>query len=311
MVAEGPPHSAWKGIEMGTPLAPRPPLARPTTDRIDAAQGHQADLALVRRILDGDESAWRYFVERYAGLILAMSRRYLRSRDVDDIRTVFVSVLESLRRTRLRTYQGRAGLSSWLALVARSQVMDHLRQRFGRDSRLRALRRLAPKERLLFRLYYVDGLPRSEVVARLEADGEDWGVDRFLAAVHGIERLLGARWLKRLSYDLHARSIGAASGRLLEYLDHVRDESRLQNGAYSPEYLVREREAQHTAAQVRASIGTLGPRERRLVELRFEQGRTARHIAAELGMNSQRSVYKSIDRIVAKLRRLVRGRRDA
>src|SRR5262245_1004148 len=64
---------------------------------------HQADLALVRRILDGDEAAWSWFVERYAGLILAMTRRYLHTHDVDDIRSVFVNVLESLRRARLRT----------------------------------------------------------------------------------------------------------------------------------------------------------------------------------------------------------------
>jgi len=292
---------------------PSPPPSYPTAGNIalGAAPSHEADLALVRRILDGDEAAWRYFVERYAGLVLAMSRRYLHTRDVDDIRSVFVSVLESLRRSRLRTYEGRAALSTWLALVARSHVMDHLRQRFGRDSKLRALRRLTSEERLLFRLYYVEGLPRSEVVARLEAEGEEWGIDRFVAALHHIERQLGERWLKRLSYDLHAQSIGAASGRMLEYLDHVRDEFSEHAGAHSPEYYVMEREARCTADHLRASIASLGPRERRVVELRFEQGWTARRIAAELGMNGQRSVYKSIDRIVGKLRRSFVRRAEA
>ena len=163
---------------------------------------------------------------------------------------------------------------------------------------------------MLFRLYYVDGLPRSEVVARLEAGGEAWGVDRFVAAVHQIERQLGDRCLKRLSYDLHAQSIGAASGRMLEYLDHVRDEFSQHAGAHSPEYYVMEREARRTADHLRASIASLAPRERRLVELRFEQGWTARRIAEELGMNGQRSVYKSIDRIVGKLRRRIAGRTE-
>jgi DNA-directed RNA polymerase specialized sigma24 family protein len=271
---------------------------------------HQEDLDLVRRILDGDEEAWSWFVERYAGLILAMTRRYLHTRDVDDIRSVFVNVLESLRRTRLRTYEGRAALSTWLTLVARSHVMDHLRHRFGREPRLQAGHRLTAQEGLLFRLYYVDGLPRREVVTRLEAGGEAWGVDRFIAALHHIERTLGERWLKRLSYDLHAQSVGAASGRLLEYLDHVRDEFGERAGAHAPEYYVMEREARRTVDHLRAMIAALRPRERRLVELRFEQGWTAERIAVELGMNGRRSVYKSIARIVAKLRRAMTGRHE-
>lgn len=289
---------------------PSPSRAPATNRTTDAAPGHEADLELVRRVLDGDEGAWSYFVERYAGLILAMSRRYLHTHDIDDVRSVFANVLESLRRTRLRTYEGRAALSTWLTLVARSEVMDHLRRRFGRDPKLRALDRLQPEERLLFRLYYVDGLPRSEVVARLEVGGEAWSVDRFVAALHQIERQLGERWLKRLSYDLHAQSVGAASGRLLEYLDHVRDEFGQHAGAHSPEYYLMEREARRTADHVRASIASLGPKERRLVELRFEQGWTARRIAAELGLKGQRSVYKAIDRIVEKLRRAIVGRTD-
>ena len=294
-------------------MPPIPPVsgAPAATSRADEPPSHEADLVLVRRILDGDEEAWRYFVERYSGLILAMSRRYLHSHDVDDIRSVFVDVLESLRRTRLRTYEGRAALSTWLVLVARSQVMDHLRRRFGRDRKLRALERLTAEERLLFRLYYVEGQPRSEVVARLQAGGEAWGVDRFIAAVHNIERQLGDRWLKRLSYDLHAQSVGAASGRLLEYLAYVRDEFSQHAGAHSPEYHVMEREARRTADHLRASIAALGPRDQRLVELRFEQGWTARRIAEELGMKGQKSVYKSIERIVSKLRRAIGSRTES
>ena len=84
-------------------VRPAPPVsAVPSrTHAITGAPNHEADLELVRRILDGDEAAWSYFVERYAGLILAMSRRYLRSHDIDDIRSVFVSVLASLRRTQI------------------------------------------------------------------------------------------------------------------------------------------------------------------------------------------------------------------
>src|SRR5262245_20495928 len=86
---------------MTTPLIPSTSRAS-SPGGTEAIRTHHEDLALVRRILDGDEAAWRYFVERYAGLVLAMSRRYLHTRDVDDMRSVLADVLESLRRARLR-----------------------------------------------------------------------------------------------------------------------------------------------------------------------------------------------------------------
>jgi len=267
---------------------------------------HERDLALVQRVLAGDQAAWEEFVERYAGLILAMARRYLRSRDPDDVRTVFANVLESLRKTRFQTYEGRASLSTWLTLVARSEVMDHLRRQFGRDRKLKVLDRLTPVQRELYRLYYIEGLPRPEVIARLPSGGEPWSDDRFIAALHDIERRIGDRWLKRLSYDLHAQSIGASSGRLLEYLDHVRDEFTRLEGALSPEYYVLEREARRTTDGLRATIAALGPRDRRMLELRFERGWTAQRISTELGMNGQRSVYRAVERIIARLRRGLR-----
>ncbi len=264
---------------------------------------HAQDLALVRRILAGDVAAWESFVERYAGLILAMARRYLHSRDPDDVRTVFANVLGSLRRSRFQTYAGRAALSTWLTLVARSEVMDHLRRQFGRDMKAKALRRLTSDERTVFRLYLIEGLPWNEVAARLETNGTRWGEDRFIEALHNIESRLGDRWLKRLAYDLHAQSIGAASGRLLEYLDHVRDEFERREGALNPEYDVMEREARRTVDALRDRIASLDPRDRRLLELRFERGWTAGRIATELGMKGQRSVYKTVNRIVSRLRR--------
>lgn len=270
---------------------------------------HGADFDLARRIVAGDLLAWTAFVERYAGLILAMIRRYLRSQDRDDIRSIFVNVIDSVRRTRLKTYRGRASLATWLTLVTRSEVMDHLRRRFGRDLKLKALERLSPEEKRLFRLYYIEGQTMSEVTFQLSHEGQPWSQDRFIAALHDIERKLGDRWLRRLSYDLHAQSIGAASGRLLEYLDHVREEFEQRAGSSRPEYFLMEREARQTVEQLRTALAELEPEDRRVLELRFEQGWTARRIADELGMNGQRSVYSTIERIVSRLRRQL-GRKD-
>lgn len=289
--------------------SPIQPHERPAASPGGPTLSHADDVALVGRILDGDTEAWKTFVDRFAGLILAMTRRYMRSRDQDDIRTVFARVLESLRRTRFRTYEGRASLSTWLTIVARSEVVDHLRRRFGRDLKLRALDRLTPLEQSLFRLYHIEGRPRGEV---LEMVGHsEWSDDRFISALQGIEKRLGSRWLRRLSYDLHAQSIGAVSGRLLEYLDHVRDEFDLRAVTSSPEYFLMEQEARHTIEQLRAALTTLDPADRRMLELRFERRWTARHIASELGMSGQRSVYGTLERIMTKLRRQLTAKEAA
>jgi len=281
-------------------LATTPPVS---TRPEPSVAPHDGDLELARRVLSGESSAWNAFALRYAGLILAMIRRYLRSRDRDEIRTVFVNVLESVRRRRLRSYSGRASLVTWITLVVRSEVMDHLRRKFGRDLKLRALDRLSPMERRLFHLYYVEGLAPRDVFARVPADEPPWTYDRFVAVLHHIERKLGDRWLKRLAYDLHAQSVGAASGRLLEYLDHARDEFEQRARALRPEYDVMERDARRTVEQMGVAVAALDPQDRRLLELRFEHGWKAHKIARELGMKGQRSVYSTIDRIVSKLRR--------
>jgi DNA-directed RNA polymerase specialized sigma24 family protein len=281
---------------------------RPTLPVEAQAPGsHAEDAALVRSILDGDEAAWERFVTRYAGLIHAMARRYLRSRDGDDAHTVFVEVLVALRRTKLRTYEGRAALSTWLTLVTRTEVMNHLRRNFGRSIRSRAMKRLEPQEQMLFRCYYIEGRTADDIVAALSTPEDRWTLERFRAALQHIERRLGDHWLRRLAYDLHAQSIGASSGRLLEYLDHVRDENQQRSGAFSPEYHMMEREAKRTVERLRDMVASLDPAERRMLEMRFERGWSASRIAEELGMDRPRGVYTVIERIVRGLRRAFGG----
>jgi len=263
---------------------------------------HDRDLALVRTILAGDARAWEGFVKQYAGLLYSVVRRHLRSRDADEIRTVMVDVLVSLRRSKLATYQGRAALSTWLTLVARSAALDTLRKRFGRGQDIRGCEQLSAVEKRLFQLHHVEGRSYREVIAEL-ADGESWSVDRYIAAVHRIEQKLGERWLRRHAYDSFAHSVGASSGRMLEYLDHVREEFTHQAGGHSPEYHVLEREARETARRLNEVIEELEPAERRILHMRFEQGWTAREIADELGLPGARGVYTILERVVRRLRR--------
>lgn len=277
-------------------------------DEIDgSAPSHEEDLVLVRSILDGSSEAWRVFVLRYSGLIHSVIRRYQYAANADEARAVYVDALESLRLRKLASYEGRAALSTWLTLVTRTTVLDHLRHRFGRRELPKALRTLDETDRTIFRLYYVEGRGFSEVRARLGRDNGPWSITRLLAALRRIENRLNSRWLQRLSYDLHAQSAGAASGRLLQYLEHVRREFQENASAHSPDYHLMEREAQQTVARVREAIARLASEDREILTLRFERGWSARRIAEELGLPGPRGAYTVIERIVRQLRRELRG----
>jgi len=79
----------------------------------------------------GDKAAWDAFVRRYAGLVVSAVRGVSRDgSDIDDlVQEVFVRLCKDGFRL-LKTYDpARAGLSTWLTIVARSTARDALRRR--------------------------------------------------------------------------------------------------------------------------------------------------------------------------------------
>jgi len=265
---------------------------------------HGDDLALAREILAGSEAAWHTFLRRYSRLIMAVIRRYVPNRS-DEARSLYADVLESLYRNGLANYAGRAALSTWLVAVTRAAIVDNVRHRLGRRRLREQLKALGPYEREVFRLYYMDGLSFGMVLQMARDHGAKATPDRLLLALQQIEDRVTDRLARRLRYELHAQSVGGASGRLLEYLDHMRGETEAGAAAQDPEYRLMEREARRLLDEVAAVVAHLPADERRLLSLRFERGWTARHIAEELGLSGQRSVYTQIDRILRGLRRML------
>ncbi len=82
-------------------------------------------------LCQGDKDAWDGFVRRYAGLIVSAVRGVAREQgDAEDlVQEVFLRLCKDGFRL-LRTYDpARAGLSTWLTIVARSTARDVLRRR--------------------------------------------------------------------------------------------------------------------------------------------------------------------------------------
>jgi RNA polymerase sigma factor (sigma-70 family) len=89
------------------------------------AQGGELD-ALTR----GDKGAWEAFVRRYAGLVAAAVRGVAReAAEVEDLaQEVFLRLCKDDFRL-LRSYDpARAGLSTWITIVARSTARDAMRR---------------------------------------------------------------------------------------------------------------------------------------------------------------------------------------
>jgi RNA polymerase sigma factor (sigma-70 family) len=82
-------------------------------------------------LAQGDKASWDAFVRRYAGLVIAAVRGVARDGvDFEDLaQEVFLRLCKDGFRL-IRTYDpARAGLSTWLTIVARSTARDALRRR--------------------------------------------------------------------------------------------------------------------------------------------------------------------------------------
>ena len=178
------------------------------------------DQELIRRCTLGEAEAWQELVRRHVPLLFAAVARTVGPAEAEDVlQGLFLKLWEDGRR-RLRTFQGKSRLSTWLVAVAHREAVDHARSSGARD-RLRAapasvlavlnghapatdgsaasreaeaavhaaLGRLPARDRLLVRLVYLDECPYREV-ARLLAVPEN-SISPWLVRARGrLEALL-------------------------------------------------------------------------------------------------------------------------
>jgi RNA polymerase sigma factor (sigma-70 family) len=261
------------------------------------------ELELIAEIRDRSQPHWERFVERFSGLIYSVIRRQLFAEDEDDVRTVFADVLHDLYHGKLDEYEGRSELSTWLIVVARGKALDFLRSRDGRRSLPAAYDDMTPLQQSVFQLFHAEGLPMELVIESLARQGIHAGVEEVADAVLAIEERVDRHYLRRLESSSRARSMGVVSGRALDFLSEMRfrgeqaDDSR-------PDRALEARERAERIEEMKRYLATLSPEEQAILRLRFDENRTAREIAAEMGLGTQRRVYTVIDRALRKLRNL-------
>lgn len=96
----------------------------------------RAELALLDRLIAGDEEAWRTLHARYGRLMVRciqrVTRRFPRVVSPEDDREIFANLLLELvsrDKRKLRLFQASRGnrLSTWLGLLASHAAFDYLR----------------------------------------------------------------------------------------------------------------------------------------------------------------------------------------
>lgn len=191
--------------------------------------GEPNELVLVRRCIRGDESAWRVLYRAQAPGLLGRLIAFLRGRrrpapqreEAEEVLArVFASLVEN-NFALLRSFRGESSLAGWLAVVAVRGAQNYLRAETRERARrtravterarpevsleagLEALQRdeaidvlrgvtegLSPRDRLILRLHFIEGLSYKEVADRVRVSPNSVG-PLVARAAERLRRLLG------------------------------------------------------------------------------------------------------------------------
>lgn len=147
---------------------------------------------LIARILDGHESDYGYFLERYGGEVFAIVSRLVPNReDAEELtQDAFVRAY-----SRLDSFVGRSSFSTWVCRIAYTTTVSWLRKKrikylsiedrqglsdkevdevLDDESRLDELREaialLRPDEQMLLELYYFKSRPLADIAYILDVE---------------------------------------------------------------------------------------------------------------------------------------------
>jgi RNA polymerase sigma-70 factor (ECF subfamily) len=166
---------------MATIRAPEPSwhLRDPVTTSLPS-DASASDRALVERLSNGDEHALGELYDRHAGLVLALARAIVGTEaEAEDVaEEVFIQLWTGAERFDPE----RGAVRSWLAAMARSRALDHVRARERRSS---AHARAAARDPEGVAVDLSEPEPTDRPAERAEMRG---ALDRALAALNDDQR---------------------------------------------------------------------------------------------------------------------------
>lgn len=182
----------------------------------------------------------------------------------------------------LRKFKGHSSITVYLRTVIERMLLDHRTAEWGRWRPSAEAVRRGPIAVLLDRLLTRDRLTFDEAVHVMQTN-------------HGVQ-------ISR--HDLYALSVSLPRRARLR-LVHA-DASAVEATYGQPDAGLERAEAAALAARLKPALSKavkrLTPAERRLLEMRFREGRQVSEIAQAMGVEA-RPLYRQFERIVARLRR--------
>jgi RNA polymerase sigma factor (sigma-70 family) len=250
------------------------------------------------------ERAWGLFIERYADVIL--SDLHHLGFDYDQAMDRFMYICEKLcegdfRRLKTIRYAGSYGdLLPWVRQAVKHLCINWAWSAEGRKRLFKSIARLPVREQRIFELYFWKGLSPSEIYEHLRLDHQpDIELTEVFEALEHIFSHLSQKKLWRLMSNL-ARRRGTCS------LEEIDAETGIGfdpvDARPNPEEALIQKQ---TEEQINRALDGLSPRERLLIQFRYEEGMAIKEIADMLHVG-EREVKSSLKVSVEKLRRAVK-----
>lgn len=261
----------------------------------------ERELALIRKVLNGNVPAWHEFVEAYSDTIYNVARHFFA--DEDTVGDIYVTVLDTLYRGRLSKFQGKSRLGRWVAVVTRNLCRDAYRQLYGRQRSLKAQEGLTPFEDHLFRLYYQEGHGLREAYEQArERSGEQIPFSEVFPILAEIERKLGSKKLA------HLADRAGVKNRIVywEELDNLLgedDEDRPMEPSPRPEKGELPFEPGPARAALESILQELSDTDRLFLKMKYYHGLKERELMDVLGFETAESLEKHHGRLLDRLRR--------
>lgn len=247
------------------------------------------DSALLEQLFAGKEPAeraWKEFLHRYSNLFLKIIWQFERDRDTVMERYVYVcSKLAANNFAVLRKFnpQGQKHspkLSTWLTIVVRHLCVESYRRERGRQRFPRALLKMSPLERRIFRLYYWEGFTIREIQQMLSTS-KDHSPNRIDAA------------LRRVKAFIFGNPRGSDQKPVIIAYDEMKHDTPVPHND-------SDFDGMEHLFEMLSEL--LTARERAVIRLRFWEDLSAREIGEVLHISPVRKVYTHLEQALKKLR---------
>ncbi len=246
---------------------------------------------------DKAETGWSVFLQSYSRLLRDVIRRYesdeFRAQECFEFICAKLSD-DNFRRLLIFEPEGPAAFPTWLTVVCTNLCIDWRRQAYGRFREPAKIQALPQLDRMVFHYSYRLGLTRHACVQALRtrfpfATGEQ--VSEIRGRIH---TLLSPRQRWELTSQHHTSvSIDDPNISATEEVTGA-----LRSTADGPDLLA---EIDQDQRRLRNAMKHLDPRQRLLIQLRFQQDLTLEDVAKLCGVNSPLQAGREIDRALAAL----------